>query len=131
MRIYDIRIIMKKIINAFILQKCIYLYFFSRASVPPNTHSAITPTFYTYNPPTRGNYSSFYIAKPEYMVNLLIPEQDVTRQINSQEKAFEEEIKEFKREKDEKERERQVLTSEHRNFQVNIINNFDCFHTQL
>ena len=69
-------------------QTIFILYFFSPQSVPQNTRSAITFSksafntgFYTYNPPTRGNYSSFFIKKPDYMVNLLIPEQDLHKQI--------------------------------------------------
>ena len=93
---------------------------FSLQSVPQNTKSAITPTFYTYNPPTKGgnNYSSYYIRKPDYMVNLLIPEQDLQRQINAQEQEHHSEIAKLRQEKEVKFKETGVLISEKRQFEV-------------
>ena len=95
---------------------------FRRETVPANTICAITPTFYEYNPPTRGNYSSFYIHKPNYMVNLLIPEQDLNRQLKSQEKQFQEQINELKQEKATKQSENNVLLAQQRKFQVKSSN---------
>ena len=52
------------------------------------------------------------------MVNLLIPEQDLNRQIKSQEKQFQDEINELKQSKATKQSENNVLQAEQRKFQV-------------
>ena len=52
------------------------------------------------------------------MVNLLIPEQDLNRQLKSQEKQFQEQINELKQEKATKQSENNVLLAQQRKFQV-------------
>ena len=82
--------------------------------------SAITPTFYSYNPPTRGNYGSFYIRKPEYMINLLIPEEDLGRQLKTKDQAHHTEMNKLRHEKEEEEKWVKHLREEHRQYQVII-----------
>merc|ERR1712029_429209 len=86
--------------------------FHSIKSVPQNAIAAITPT--------RGNYGSFYIQKPSYMINLLIPEQDLQRQINAQEHEHRAEINKLKKEKEQKFQISGALIEEKKGFEANI-----------
>ena len=94
-------------------------------SVPRNTSSAITTQnvngenrFNIYYPPTTGNYSSYYIQKPQRMINLLIPEKDMNRQLYNQDQAFKAEIEKDVKEKESKQRERVQMQHEKRGHEV-------------
>ena len=93
--------------------------FRSPKTVPKNTKSAITPTLYTYNPPTRGNYTSYYLRKPDNLVNLLIPEQNLHRHIQSQEKEHKSQIAMLEEEKNEVIKDMKKLEAERKQFQEN------------
>ena len=97
-------------------------------SVPRNTSSAITTQnvngenrFNIYYPPTTGNYSSYYIQKPQRMINLLIPEKDMNRQLYNQDQAFKAEIEKDVQEKESKQRERMQMQHEKRGHEVFFI----------
>lgn len=97
-------------------------------SVPRNTSSAITTQnvngenrFNIYYPPTTGNYSSYYIQKPQRMINLLIPEKDMNRQLYNQDLAFQAEIAKDVQEKESKQRERMQMQHEKRGHEVFFI----------
>ena len=104
-----------------------YFHFFSVQSVPRNTSSAITTQtvngenrFNIYYPPTTGNYSSYYIQKPQRMINLLIPEKDMNRQLYNQDIAFKAEIEKDVQEKESKQRERIQMLHEKRGHEVSF-----------
>ena len=97
-------------------------------SVPRNTSSAITTQnvngenrFNIYYPPTTGNYSSYYIQKPQRMINLLIPEKDMNRQLYNQDQAFKAEIEKDVKETESKQRERMQMQHEKRGHEVFFI----------
>ena len=97
-------------------------------SVPSRTSCAITTQnvngenrFNVYYPPTTGNYSSYYIQKPQRMIHLLIPEKDMKRQLYNQGQAFEAEIAKDLQEKESKERERMQMQHEKREHEVSFI----------
>ena len=54
--------------------------FASKETVPKNTILAITETFNKYSPPTRGNYSNFYIEEPNYPITLLVQAKHISMQ---------------------------------------------------
>ena len=94
-------------------------------SVPRRTSCAITTQnvngenrFNIYYPPTTGNYSSYYIQKPQRMINLLIPEKDMNRQLYNQDLAFNAEIENDVKEKESKQRERMQMQHEKRGHEV-------------
>ena len=106
----------------------IFIPFFSVQSVPRSTSSAITTQnvngenrFNIYYPPTTGNYSSYYIQKPQRMINLLIPEKDMNRQLYNQDQAFKAEIEKDVKEKESKQRERMQMQHEKRGHEVFFI----------
>ena len=101
-------------------------------SVPKNTSSAITTRkiednkgiprdrYFTYNPPTRGNYSSYHIPAPRDFRNLLIPEKDLNRQIDNEDKSFRKEITLLKNEVELKKKQLLPKRVEKRQYEVNI-----------
>ena len=102
-------------------------------SVPKNTSSAITTRkieddkgiprdrYFTYNPPTRGNYSSYHLPAPRDFRNLLISEKDLNRQIRDESRSFHDEITLLKNEVESKKKETlQKLFEEKRQHEVNI-----------
>ena len=103
----------------------IFISFFSVQSVPNRTSCAITTQnvngenrFNIYYPPTTGNYSSYYIQKPQRMIHLLIPEKDMNRQLYNQDLAFKAEIEKDVQEKESKQRERVQMQHEKRGHEV-------------
>jgi hypothetical protein len=97
-------------------------------SVPSRTSCAITTQnvngenrFNIYYPPTTGNYSSYYIQKPQRMIHLLIPEKDMNRQLYNQDLAFKAEIEKDVQEKESKQRERVQMQHEKRGHEVIFI----------
>ena len=99
-------------------------------SVPKNTSRAITyqkvdgeHRYYDYYPPTSGkNYASYFIPKPHRMINLLLPEKDMNRQIHNQDVAFREEMAKDEEYKNGKKDERSTMLEEKRKHEV--ITNF-------
>ena len=91
-------------------------------TVPEFCKFAITPEFYRYVPERKNsNFGSYYINAPHGDLNLLIPVQDLDRQINQTQKKFEEEIADLKNQRHQKEGEMQNLNGQIREIQQNYI----------